>query len=376
MSKQSLKAGKLKMSRRKKLLFAGLAALFGVTLLEGFATWFAVGSDLVQNWKQPAQVGVLSEERHCQYDEEFGWANKPETVIADFYGPEMTISINSQGFRGLENYDAMNDAYRLICLGDSFTLGYGVDDRETFPFQLQQNLKAGTQVVNMGQGGYSVGQSYLWLKRSAPELKPDLVVCVFIVEDFRRLNSTLTGNGFSTPQFEVENGSLVVSNIPVPKKLQAGETLSQNFAIAESLTNHSMLAKGIAKMVSSEKMDADEHALFVALHLLRETSRICNEMNCPMVVALTPTLPELFDPASSLKYQQYSDSLKSFLKTEGIPFHDLRPAFQNLDSETIFLDEKFHHYSAEGNRVVAEALANWLPYVVGNISSAVETESQ
>ncbi len=376
MSKLSPKTGKLKMSWRKKLLFASLATLFGITLLEGFATWFAVGSDLVKNWKQPIQVGVLSEERHCEYDKEFGWANKPGTVIADFYGPGQTISINSQGFRGLENYDEKPDAYRLICLGDSFTLGYGVDDRETFPFQLQQNLKLGTEVVNMGQGGYSVGQSYLWLKRSAPELNPDLVVCVFIVEDFHRLNTTRTGNGFATPQFEVENGSILLKNVPVPKKLPTGAALPQNLAISESLTNHSTLAKGIAKIVATEEMDADDYALFVGLHLLRETSRICDELNCPMVVALTPTLPELFDPAASLKYQQYSDSLKSFLSTEEIPFHDLRPAFQDLDSDTIFLDEKFHHYSEAGNRVVADALVSWLPYVVSNFSSAVKTESQ
>jgi hypothetical protein len=93
MSKRNPKTGKLQMSRRKKLLFAGFATLFGITLLEGFATWFAVGSDLVKNWKQPVQVGVLSEERHCEYDNEFGWANKPETVIADFYGPGRTISV-------------------------------------------------------------------------------------------------------------------------------------------------------------------------------------------------------------------------------------------------------------------------------------------
>ena len=42
---------------------------------------------------------------------------------------------------------------RIICSGDSFTLGFGVDNEHTWPQQLAAR-NANLETVNMGQGGY------------------------------------------------------------------------------------------------------------------------------------------------------------------------------------------------------------------------------
>ena len=348
-----------KLTTWKKCVFALLAMILGLVLLEGITTGVAIAYDLAGHWGNPQRVTELSEEKHAQYDEELGWVNIPGKRIEDHYGPGKTITINSQGLRGLQENDA-DDVFRMICLGDSFTLGYGVDDRETFPYFLNEKLPESTEVVNMGQGGYSVGQSYLWLKRLSPELKPDLVVCVFITEDFRRLNTERTANGFGTPQFEVRGNRIEVNNIPVPQKLAPGTTLPATQAFSRSLQTHSTLAKTLKSLIASETIDEEEQALYLGAHVLLEIQKLCQKMDCGIVVALTPTLPEVFDMSAAIKYQQYSSVLNEFLTQKGIPFRDLSPAFDSSIARAYFLDESFHHYSPQGNRVVAEALHEWI----------------
>ena len=181
----------------RRIAFAALAVSLILVLLEGLLSVIWVAIDVNSVLQQRPKVEVLREEYHCQYDEELGWANKPSTKLEDFYGKGRSITINANGVRGLTDFDEQKPkrTFRTICLGDSFTLGYGVDDPDTFPHQLQTLAGDGQEVVNMGQGGYSVGQCHLWLKRLGPKMKPDLVVCVFIIEDFRRLLIERTANG-------------------------------------------------------------------------------------------------------------------------------------------------------------------------------------
>jgi hypothetical protein len=352
----------------KRIGFSVLAVSLLLIFLEGLLSAVWVGLDVSSLLTDGPRVEELKEEFHCQYDEELGWANKPGTRLEDFYGPGQTITINANGVRGLVDFskDKPDGTFRTICLGDSFTLGYGVDDRKTFPFLLQEEGGDGFETVNMGQGGYSIGQSYLWLKRLGPELKPDLVVCIFIVEDFRRLLTERTANGFATPKFDVENERLVVSNIPVPTKLGQGARLLKQGEIVNAMRQNSALVRTIAQVAPARAVPTDEEALFIGVHIIRETASLCREFDCPMVFALTPTLPELFDGASVARYDGVSRVLEKFLKQERIPYVDLRPVFMAEENQAsrLFLKEAFHHYSAAGNAVVARELDSWLTRTV------------
>lgn len=85
-----------------------------------------------------------------------------------------------------------------------------------------------------------------------------------------------------------------------------------------------------------------------------------------MTFALTPTLPELFDLESKLRYENVARVLGEFTTRENIPFKNLQPAFleQKERSSELFLEEAFHHYSAAGNAIVADELRSWLANVV------------
>ena len=356
-------------------VFALAATTIGLMLLEGLASFVWLGVDLAGLWTSGDRVIELSEERHCQYDKEIGWVHKPNSMISDLYGPGCSITINEDGVRGLENYAGSKprELFRTICLGDSFTMGYGVDDRDTFPQLLENQGGDPLQVINMGQGGYSVGQCYLWLKRLSFSLQPDAVVCVFIVEDFNRLGVDVARNGYATPRFTELGGQLQIENIPVPPRLDPGALLLQPGEVSDVLSKHSSLVRTIGKMVPSSSTSS-EHVLSTGVVIIRELTQFCREQGVPIVLVLAPTEPELFYAPSITNYQSVSSILAEFTASYEIPYLDVRPNFKSASPETarLFLDEAFHHYSPQGNQIVAEALAHWLPNVVAGFPAAVE----
>jgi lysophospholipase L1-like esterase len=74
--------------------------------------------------------------------------------------------------------------YRILMLGDSFTMGKGVQDDETFSSILEESLKSKklkikgktVQVLNAGVNSYAPIISFLQLKKQLWKLEPDLVV--------------------------------------------------------------------------------------------------------------------------------------------------------------------------------------------------------
>ena len=336
--------------------------------MEGLASICWSIYELYALWSDGPRAVELREEYHCEYDSELGWINRHGTEIIDFYGPGKSITIDEHGLRSHKNLteSLTPDPMRVICLGDSFTLGYGVDDQQTYPYVLQKLGNGQLNVSNMGQGGYSVGQSWLWLRRLAPTLKPDIVVCVFIVEDFRRLNETRTANGFGAPHFTVNGTSLAVGNTPVPEKLSPGELILQPGTLGNTLRRSSSIARTLSLALPDSDTASDEELLITGLLVLRKIKQVCRKQQCQVVFALTPTLSDLYGVESKLRYEEFSHSLQDFMERENLPFVDLQPAFlaREMQITNLFLDEEFHHYSATGNALVATELHNWLSRVM------------
>jgi len=209
---------------------------FGLFLLfEGTASFLI----FLRALQTQREMGVRAEVAHADYDPELGWVNRKGVRIDDFYGPDKDLVLNNQGFRDEEDFtqDVPRDTRRVICSGDSFTMGVGVGNRDTWCAMLE-SLSPGLQTVNMGQGGYGLGQAYLWYLRDGLELEHDAQLLAFNRGDFLRLG-VREFLGYGKPKLSVEADELRVEparwNGPVKRWLAKNGYLFRELRSVEFL---------------------------------------------------------------------------------------------------------------------------------------------
>ena len=101
------------------------------------------------------------------------------------------VSSNADGLRSstaLRENEA--DTFRIMTLGCSTTFGWGVEDEQSYPAQLQSLIDASSEstaeVINAGQPGYTSFQGrWLW-EESLKAYEPDVVLIGYVVQDARK----------------------------------------------------------------------------------------------------------------------------------------------------------------------------------------------
>lgn len=100
------------------------------------------------------------------------------------------VQINALGFRDARDYalDKGPGTFRILVLGDSVTFGHGSLSKTTYPFLLEQRLKAWRpdvdwQVWNLGVPGYNTSQELAYLQAVEEAYQPDLAIVGFYLND-------------------------------------------------------------------------------------------------------------------------------------------------------------------------------------------------
>lgn len=118
----------------------------------------------------------------------------------------VNVRTNSQGVRSDRDipYEKTEGTFRIVGLGDSFTLGYEVEQEDTFLHQLETNLKGRgfehVEVINLGVSGFGTSEELITLKEEGMRYDPDLVVLGYFVNDIQ--------NNIMSDLFIVEGDSL------------------------------------------------------------------------------------------------------------------------------------------------------------------------
>lgn len=302
----------------------------------------------------------IAENVHTRYDRDLGWSNVPGRHLPDLYGPGLRLSINAQGFREDADVPARvpQGKHRVLCSGDSFTLGYGVGQEDTWCAQLER-LDPGLDAVNMGQGGYGIDQSYLWYLRDGRGLSYDAHLFTFIFADFERMKLK-DFFGYGKPSLEVENGRLVAR--PAAPFDPSKKRLSRLTAFRIWLNGFPFMRRAELWARKNLIVVDDEGTRRVTRAVFASLAAENRARDARLLLVYLPTRYDL--EATRL------DRLRAFLRKEaleqGIEFLDLTPDFRALDADAVdrfFLsadDVAFAgaagHYSAAGNRFVAERL--------------------
>ena len=97
---------------------------------------------------------------------------------------DVAIRTNSEGLRGPE-ISSPKTRPRILGLGDSFAMGFGVEEDETYLSAIAGHWPSGpAEAINAGVVGYSPGNSFEFLMSAGLKLKPDLVLFqLWVVDD-------------------------------------------------------------------------------------------------------------------------------------------------------------------------------------------------
>jgi lysophospholipase L1-like esterase len=144
-------------------------------------------------------------------DEKLGWRLKPNFeggAKTDEFSTE--IKINSDGFRDYEHSNSNNEStFRILGLGDSFTLGYGVELEETYLSVLEKYLNSSQddnntlfEIFNTGIPGYSIKEECLLFEEIVSRIQPDLITIGFDINDHTDCINPL-------PKWKVVDGYIV-----------------------------------------------------------------------------------------------------------------------------------------------------------------------
>lgn len=303
---------------------------------------------------------VVAERKHTTYDRDLGWANAPGKVVQDMYGPGTSMHINGQGFRGTREVEreVPPGKVRVVCSGDSFTLGYGVDDEDAWVHRLGV-LDAKLETVNMGQGGYGLDQAFLWYRRDGAALEHDVHVFAFISDDFKRMQHA-SFYGYPKPVLRVAEGELVVDGVPVPRFPYRFPFLTQNSSRFERLKTAELLHR--LRGTSSTRLVLDDRTLeATALAVFEELARINSDKGSVLVAVHLPTRR-----AHGNEPDEWSRLLAEELPRRGIHYVDLAADLRELpagDVAALFIKRgevdypgAVGHYSAAGNLWAAETV--------------------
>ncbi len=354
--------------RWRRILTALAALLGGLLLLEGLSSVLLFARDVPRRVQAP-----IAERTHTEHDPDLGWRHRAGVTHRDLYGPGRSLTINAQGLRALREYGprAAGAPRRVLCVGDSFTLGYGVDDAHSWPAQLERAL-SGWEALNMGQGGYGIDQAWLWYRRDGPAFEHELVLFAFIADDFRRMR-TATFLGYAKPLLRWREGELALTHAPVPARDYEQPFLTQNLPLLAELRSVALALRLAGREASSARVDKqvldDLEAERVAAAIFAEFARAAQSTGRRAALVALPSL----DPRDPSKLAPLPPALLRACESAssaGAPLIDLHAAFEALDDaarrELFLLDTALTapgakgHYSPRGNEFVAAELARAL----------------
>ena len=318
----------------------------------------------------------LAKRTHTKYDPELGWVNESKIYLPDIYGPGVYLKTNAQGFRNDNDVGSAVPAgkIRVICSGDSFTHGYGVDNGHTWCARLSA-FNDRLETVNMGEDGYGVDQAYLLYKRNAAGIEHQLHIFAFITDDFYRVLSE-SFLGYAKPVLELRDGALAVKNLPVPKRDYYFPWITQNIETLKTLRTFVFVDKiahkmGFAAAGNSKKLsqaERDEKARRIAHKIFEDLKRLNEAHVSRLVLVYLPTVFEIEGrplPGWTAP-EDWAKFLAGESRTLGVPFINLFPEFQSFPRATeagLFIrkgqlpyPEAEGHLTNAGNELVARVL--------------------
>lgn len=257
-----------------------------------------------------------------------------------------TITIGEHGTRSNGETGTVAERPLTLVVGDSFAMGDGVDDKDSWPAVFER--LSGSRVVNAGMGGFGLDQAVLRAEKLAEVYAPDSIVVGFIPHDVLRCEMSYW-SGHPKPYFDLDGMGLRLNPAPVPARSPLAP-LKRLVAWSETVD---FLFPTALHWEGPESVAVHRSGREVACRLMARLAAFGRSRGVRVVVLAQPQRPE-----SSADDIEIKDGVLACARAAGLPTLDLFPVITGLPAErraALFP----RHMNAEGNRIVGTELTRF-----------------
>lgn len=281
--------------------------------------------------------------------------------------------INALGLRDRPDLTLQKPAgsHRILCLGDSFTLGWGVRQEGNWPVLAEAELRRqwpAVQVVNCGGVGTSYADEYWYgLQHRFGALGPDTVIVTLCLNDLIITNGKLGHyrDGALADEAGGERpwwaGSVLLADLA--RTLGKGRELDLDpdrdyvRELLELPAGHPLYQK-----------KAETPALYwgagTPQQALLGIQAWCREHGARLGVVVWPLLQGL-GPDQHYPFARLHQMVGEFCGQHGIPFCDLLPALRGQPPEQLWVSPADMHPNERAQQLVTPTLAAFMADVAG-----------
>lgn len=266
------------------------------------------------------------------------------------------IRTNSLGMRADCEYSITKPpgVYRVVGVGDSFTIGYEVQVEDCYLTRVERNLRdAGkpVEVLNLGVSGFGTAEELIMLRERGFKFDPDAVVVGYFDND-------IGDNTRSQLYALLEDGVLTQRNNSYLPAVKAQDFLF-SFAAYRFLAENSHLMCFVREQASeivqkrmrkksaaAQSLTNDDEAKLTAA-LLDEVKRECDARGIRLYVLVIPS------PDNTSNFPQ------AFLKSVGpANIVDMRPIQAGpIATQVLYWQKSDGHWNPAGHKLAAEELS-------------------
>jgi hypothetical protein len=321
----------------------------------------------------PQNIGALAPwyESHSVYR----FRHYPNLDAERNWGTSYRLRTNSHGIRAdhEEAYRSPGET-RIVVLGDSQTLGLGVDNEDTFVQRTQRQLRrkfGAVDVLNLGVSAYGPDQEFLLFLEEGRKYSPR--ICVIAV----CLENDLDDVKRSSVAFRLEGDRLTFIPYEPPLAKRLAETTPYRWLASRShllvLARFNLIDAGTyARDVAAHEDEPPPLAL--ALTIYRDFVAAVRKDGSLPVLLLLPSQEQIAErrrlPADKPKRSSIMlrDALVDFCAVHALTCID---ALDGLARPEVAFDSLFlpgdTHFSAAGNHVIADHLVKPLEQILNSV---------
>ncbi len=256
---------------------------------------------------------------------------------SSLYG--VRITTNTLGLRADREYmiPKPRSVKRILVLGDSITMGWGVDFSDTFAQILETKLNkyykenSSFEVINGGVGNYNSLCELATLKKLM-KLEPDIIILAYYINDIEKTPYS-SGIGHLIKKSVYLYSFLFDKYVKL--KYRKGNNYKQYYS----------------GLYQDEKLRKN------ARNAIKEMIGIANQNSIPFILM---NIPE-FHNFKSNEFKMVRKFLDGIVKEHReIFFIDLLENFKNRDAATFWVSMEDPHPNKKGNMIIADRLFNFL----------------